>query len=139
MKKVLILTTLFLVTLFSYSQEKQSEKIPETKSKSIEFMSKDGAFIKKEFYDLGKVKGIKCDLLIITDEVNQTKMGCIRLESTYSSSYSTDTYIGTLDYDEIDACVKSLNYIVSNGELALVAQLKYLGPIIKFANLAHPS
>lgn len=77
-------------------------------------MSKDGALIKTEFYDLGNVKGIKCDLLIITDEVNQNKMGCIRLNSTYSSSYSTDTYIGNLDFDEIDACVKSLNYIVSN-------------------------
>jgi hypothetical protein len=63
---------------------------------------------------MGKVKGVKCEILILTDIVNQTKLGCLRLETTYSSSYSSDSYVGTLDYDEIDACVKSLQYIKDN-------------------------
>jgi len=114
MKKLLLLTMLFTISLICYSQEKQSERLPETKSKSVEFMSKDGTFMKKQFYDLGKIKGLRCEVMIITDVVNQKKVGCLRLETSYSSSYTSDTYIGTLDYDEIDACVKSLNYILND-------------------------
>ncbi|WP_321479980.1 hypothetical protein [uncultured Bacteroides sp.] len=114
MKKLLLLAMLFTISLTCYSQEKQSEKLPKTKSKSIEFMSKDGTFIEKQFYDLGKIKGLHCEVLIIIDVVNQKKVGCLRLETSYSSSYSSDTYIGTLDYDEIDACIKSLNYILND-------------------------
>ncbi len=35
----------------------------------------------------------------------------MRLETNYFSSVGTDTYIGTLDSDEIDAAIKSLKYI----------------------------
>lgn len=56
MKKLLLLTMLFTISLICYSQEKQSEKLPETKSKSVEFMSKDGTFMKNNFMILGKSK-----------------------------------------------------------------------------------
>jgi hypothetical protein len=107
MKKLFLL--LLLLPMVVYSQEKE----PETKSKSIEFMSKDGAFIKKEFYDLGKIKGVTCQVLILSDMVAQKKVGCLRLETSYISQYSSDTYVGTLDSDELEACIKSLNYLVS--------------------------
>ncbi len=52
MKKLLVLTALLFMLIISYSQEKQSDKIPETKSKSIEFTSKDSSsFARKNFLD----------------------------------------------------------------------------------------
>lgn len=51
-------------------------------------------------------------MLIVTDLLQDVKMGCLRLKTTHYNSYtSSDTYIGTLDYDEIDDCIKSINYI----------------------------
>ena len=95
------------------AQEKQ-DVAQESTSKTLEFMAKDGTLIQREFFQLGKVKGVECEVLIIKDVVSNKKIGCLRLKTRYSSSYSSDTYIGTLDYDEIDACVKSINYIIES-------------------------
>ncbi|MCM1349505.1 MAG: hypothetical protein NC338_08850 [Firmicutes bacterium] len=43
--------------------------------------------------------------------VSKKKIGCLRQEAKYSSSYSWDSYIGTLKSDELDACIQSLQYI----------------------------
>lgn len=96
----------------SYAQQKEEESA----STTLQFMKTSGSFLVKEFYDLATIKGVECKVLIITDVVSGTKMGCMRLETTYRSSYnsSPDTYIGTLDYDELDACIRSLNYLNDN-------------------------
>ncbi len=112
MKKVLLSFLLIGISIFSFAQETPKE--PESQSKSVEFLSKNGSFILKEFYDVGKVKGVTCQVLIMTNIKDNTKMGCLRLETTYSSSYTTDSYIGTLDVDELDACIQSLEYISNN-------------------------
>lgn len=109
MKKVLLLLSVLFFSISVFAQAK--EDVPASKSTTIEFLNSQGSLIIKEFYDLPKVKGVECQVLIATDVVNGSKLGCLRLITTYSSSYSSDTYIGTLDYDELDACVKSLQYI----------------------------
>ena len=105
----LMCVLLACVPVFAQSQVK--EEIPESKSKSLEFLKADGTFIVKEFYDLQKVKGVECQVLIMSNAVSGTKMGCLRLETNYRSQYSSDSYIGTLDSDELDACIQSLEYI----------------------------
>ncbi len=112
MKKILLSVIFIAIALVSFSQETTTQ--PESQSKSVEFLSKNGSFILKEFYDVGKVGGVTCQVLIMTDIKDNTKLGCLRLETSYSSSYSTDTYIGTLDLDELDACIQSLQYITNN-------------------------
>lgn len=96
------------------AQQKKEEEA--SSSKTLEFMAKDGSLLVKEFYDLATIKGVKCQVLIIKDIVANKKIGCLRLETAYYSSYSSspDTYIGTLDSDEIDACIKSLKYLKDN-------------------------
>ena len=106
------LLVLFIFTLnFTFAQQNDSRE--ESKSETLEFLKKDGACFKKEFYDLGMIKGVECQVLIATDVVEESKIGCLRLITKYISSVSSDSYIGTLDYSEIDACVKSLEYIKS--------------------------
>lgn len=98
-----------LLSVPSFAQNEAD--VDKTESKSLEFMSRGSSLIKKEFYDLGYVKGLKCEVLIITDLQSKEKLGCLRLETTYSGYSTVDTYIGTLDYDEIEDCIRSINYL----------------------------
>lgn len=110
MKKIFWLLLAVSLSASSFAQT-QEEDVPASKSKAVEFMAGDGAFFIKEFYDLPKVKGVDCKVLIITNVVSGEKMGCLRLETQYRSQYGSDNYIGTLDSDELDACIQSLEYI----------------------------
>ena len=113
MKKLLTsISILMLCSITAFSQEKKDLE-QKSGSKTLEFLSKDGAFLKKEFYDLDKVSRIECQVLIISDVVKGQSLGCLKLTTTYYSSYtsSPDEYTGTLDYDELDACIKSFDYL----------------------------
>ena len=99
------------VSASSFAQAQAKDEVPESKSKAVEFMTADGSFLVKEFYDLQKIKGVECQVLIMNNVVSGKKMGCLRLETQYRSQYSSDSYIGTLDSDELDACIQSLEYI----------------------------
>lgn len=113
MKKLLLLIAL-MMPIALYAQE-QKEK---SSSKTVEFLSKDGSFFKKEFYEQPTVGGsynkIDCQVLIITDMKSNEKRGCLRLITHYPSSSGNDDYIGTLDPDELDACVLCLEKIQSD-------------------------
>lgn len=106
MKKILFILALMISTI-ALGQEQTNETI-KSKSKSVEFMEKEGSFLKKEFYKLGKVKGVECEVLIMTDLVENTKVGCLRL---ITSRISGPQYVGTLDSDELAAATQCLEYI----------------------------
>lgn len=111
MKKILFM----LVTLFCLSANAQEKKEEESsKSKTVELLKKDGVLLKKDFYDIGKVAGATFQNIVITDISTGQKTGALRIETSYYSSIGTDTYIGTLDYDELAGCIKSLSYIKDN-------------------------
>lgn len=112
MKRVLlIMTVLFLVI----SVNAQTSKENESKSETVQLLQKDGILLRKDFYDIGKVEGVTFQNIIITDLSTGEKTGALRLETYYySPSLGTDTYIGTLDYDELEGCIKSLTYIKDN-------------------------
>lgn len=113
MKKIAIVILALIASLAAVAQQQKSD---ESNSKTLEFLKSEGSCLVKEFYDLGSVKGVSCKVLIITNVVSNKKIGCMRLETSYFSSAtrSSDTYIGTLDADEIDACLKSLSYLKDN-------------------------
>lgn len=112
MKKwILALIVAIFASMTAFAQEQAKDAIPESKSKAVEFLKADGSLLIKEFYDLDIIKGVECQVLVITNVVTKKKLGCLRLETRYSSSYSKDSYIGTLDSDELDACIQSLQYI----------------------------
>lgn len=109
MKKLILLVFLAIISFPIISQEQKEV----SKSKSIEFSSRAGSLIKMEFYRLGKIKDIEFEVLLLTDVINNDKSACLRIK-TIGAGYtvsSTEEYIGTLDSDEIDACIKSLTFI----------------------------
>ena len=107
MKKLFILLVLLCSVAVSNAQEKETEK---SQSKAILFEQGIGSLIKKDFYDLPKVCGVENQVLILTDILTGTKIGCLRMETKPFSS-SNETYVGTLDFEELDAVIKSISYI----------------------------
>lgn len=106
-KKILnILIVLFMAT-GAYAQSLVSG----SSSKTLQLLEADGSFLVKAFYDLATVKGGDCKVLIITDAFSGKKLGCMRLETRPSAARAAETYVGTLDADELDACIQALSYI----------------------------
>ena len=102
-----------MMPIFLNAQEKEVK----SSSKTLEFLDKDGSILKKEFYDLPTVgKGANItdnQVLIITDLKSNEKRGCFRITTKYYTSSGTDEYIGTLDPDELDAAILSLEKILN--------------------------
>lgn len=112
MKKVLLFATLLLIGCVAVAQEQEKSE-----SKTVEFMQKDGTLLQRETYPMNSIKGLsaECEVLVIKDVVSGSKMGCLRIETSYYiGSGNSSTYIGTLDFDEIDACIQSLEYIINS-------------------------
>ena len=107
MKKLFILLVLLCSVAVSNAQEKETEK---SQSKAVLFEQSIGSLIRKDFYDLPKVRGVENKVLILTDILTGKKIGCLRIETKPFSSSNT-TYVGTLDFEELDAAIKSLSYI----------------------------
>lgn len=112
MKKTLLTILLMVFSVsYSFAQDQAKNEAPESKSKAANFLKADGAFLLKEFYALQAIKGVECEVFVMTDIITGQKMGCLRLIKKYSSSYSEDTYIGLLDSDELDDCIRCMEYI----------------------------
>ncbi len=113
MKKIFFILSFVILSLGCFAQDKAKEEIPESKSDAVAFLTKEGTFLKKDFYDLKNVKGVEFQVLVMTDVNNNKKIACLRLITKHKSSYTSDTYIGTLDSDEIDECINALNHILN--------------------------
>lgn len=116
MKKLfLILVTTLCITTINAQNSEQGQgttaEVIQSKSKAVTFMDKEGSFVMKEFFKLGKVKGVECDVLILTDLKDKVKLGCLRL---LTDNKSTIPYVGVLDSDEIADAVTCMEYIKNN-------------------------
>ncbi len=100
-----------MFTAFAFSQEKKSEK---QTTQAEQFSSQAGTLIEKQFIDVGKVKGITIQVMKLKDLNSGTTKTALRFEYEYKSSYTSDTKIATLDLDEIDGLLKSMNNLKTN-------------------------
>ena len=128
MKKTLLLPLAIMLSLFSGCTQQTSvpaatapqiQDEEETKSKTVDFLEKSGDLIKKEFFDIGEIKGpystrVIFQNIVMTNVVTQRQIGALRLETESPLSNGTDTFIGTLDSDELQACIQSVKYIRDN-------------------------
>lgn len=110
MKKLLIILAL-MMPMFLNAQEKEAK----SNSKTVEFLKKDGSIFKKEFYKLPYIgtnfySKMEDEVLIITDLKTNEKRGCFRLKTKSSNN----EYIGTLDPDELDAAIMSLEKMLND-------------------------
>ena len=112
MKRFLFMMAVLFLAFSANAQGNKQEEV--SKSETVQLLQKDGVLLRKDFYDIGKVEGVTFQNIIITDISTGEKTGALRLETSYYSSIGTDTYIGTLDFDELEGCIKSLTYIKDN-------------------------
>ena len=105
MKKLFILLVLLCSVAVSNAQEKETEK---SQSKAVLFEKSIGSLIRKDFYNLPKIRGVETQVLILTDILTGKKIGCLRIEP---KQYSSPNGVGTLDFEELDAVIKSISYI----------------------------
>ena len=104
MKKIIIVLALIMPMLLC-AQEKEEK----SNSKTLEFLSKDGSILKKEFYDLPEVgtsyNKTQNQVLIITNMKTNEKMGCLRIITTYPSRSGNPDSISKLEHDELTSAI----------------------------------
>ena len=114
MKKAILTVLLALLAVpYSFAQDQSGKDGQESKSKAVEVLNSNGSFLLKEFFDLGKIKGVENEVCIVTNVVTGYKIGLLRLETSYKSlsSSSAETFTGVLDFDELDDCIMCFEYI----------------------------
>lgn len=94
------LFTLFLGIILSVTTFAQSSDMSKTDVGNI--MKKDGAFLEKKYIDHGDINLLSFQTVLIRDITTGEKTGGLVIGYTHK---------GVLDVDEIDACIKCLNYI----------------------------
>lgn len=109
MKRIL-LTTAVIISCFIVNAQEKSEV------KALEFSSRSGALIKKEFYEIGELnKGdIKFDVLMFHDVIDGKSEGLLRVTTSRYTSIGEREFSGSLNYDELDGCIQSMQYIKNN-------------------------
>lgn len=107
MKKLFILLVLLCSVAVSNAQNEKSQ------SKAARFESSIGSLIRRDYYALPKVGGAEMKVMILTDIFTGTKIGCLRMKTKYQpySNLEGETFVGYLDFEELDAAIKSLSYI----------------------------
>ncbi|MFX1707013.1 hypothetical protein SAMN05660461_6161 [Chitinophaga ginsengisegetis] len=112
MKKVIFILIIIAPFYPACSQTaKPDTDLKEQKSKAELFSNKSGSLIQKQFMDIGSLRGCLIQVAQFTDLIGGETTKAVRFEYAYSGAYSSDTKIGLLDMDEVDALIKSLNII----------------------------
>lgn len=75
------------------------------------FSRKSGTLMSKQFLPIGEVKSLKIQVVQYKDLINENKEQAIRFEYEYYDSYldQMETKLGSLDKDELEGLIKSIN------------------------------
>jgi len=106
MKKLLILFCLLLTAYTSFSQEKEARL-----SKADEFSKKSGILLQSEFIKIGTFKTVSVEVLKMKDLSSDQSNSSLRFEYVEKGTYTSDTRISTIDFDEISGLLSSIEKI----------------------------
>jgi hypothetical protein len=115
--KRLLLTLLFLAALAAYADAQtvaQKQGAEREKSNIEKFSEKSGTLFEKTFINVGTVKDVKVQVMVISDMMSNSKVSGVRFEVEKSTRYSSDTKVAFLDKDEVDGLIKSLGILKSS-------------------------
>jgi len=107
MKIIVIIFFGLLLTSLAFSQTIDERRT----TRAEQFGATAGVLIEKYFIDIGKVKGIKIQVMKLKDIHNRTSKAALYFfrddEPLYKTGYAF------LDIDEVDGLIKSMNYIMT--------------------------
>ena len=104
MKKTLLVMLMGIFIFSSYAQTTKEVEV----SNAEKFSTSSGALIKKDYLEIGDIKGAKVQVVKFQDLISDKSTSAIKFEYEVKSSYSTDTKQALLDVDEIDGLMKSI-------------------------------
>ncbi|WP_299444094.1 hypothetical protein [uncultured Aquimarina sp.] len=105
-------TILFGLAIFICNLIISQDQKKESKQSNAEiFSSKSGTLIEKQYIEIGSIKSTKLKIAKFTDMISGESAKALRFTKTVVSSYSNDTKIASLDIDEVDGLIKSLEII----------------------------
>ncbi|MBP2831883.1 hypothetical protein J8281_06750 [Aquimarina sp. U1-2] len=108
MEKIVLTLLLTLVSIVGIAQD---QKIDPKQSNAEIFSAKSGTLIEKQFRKAGKIGLTELKIIKLTDMISGQSISALRFELEVSGKYSSDTKIASLDIDEIDALIKSIQVI----------------------------
>jgi hypothetical protein len=108
MKKFFLVTLLFGVWALVYSQDSDTLSLAES------FSSRAGSVVERQFYDVGKIKGLTVQVVKYKDLVTEKSLSSLRFEYTDVKTYTSSTKISVLDSDELDGAIKALTAILQS-------------------------
>lgn len=96
--KRLPLTLLLLcgLSLAAHTQD------PAPMSEAEKISTKAGALVETQFVDIGTVRGVDVNLMVVKSLTDQSTTQALRVSYTKVTQYTSDTKISVLDKDEID-------------------------------------
>jgi hypothetical protein len=106
MKRCFLVPILFCYALLASTQS------ADTISLSESFSARAGSVVERQFYDIGKVKGITVQMVKHKDLVTQESISSLRFEYVDVKTYTSSTKISVLDADEVDGAIKALSAIL---------------------------
>jgi hypothetical protein len=111
----LAFTLLYAFSICTHGQTAVQKQAAEREQSNIEkFSEKSGTLFERKFIDVGVVKSVKVQVMIITDMMSSAKISGVRFELEKAGQYSRSTKIAFLDKDEVDGLIKSLALLKSS-------------------------
>lgn len=111
MKKTILLAMLAIAAFIpSFAQEADKQ---ESKSNTILFQERGNSLMERKYFDIGTIPGVEFQNIVISNVQSGEKVGALRLiTSDYSSVLKrSETFIGTIDSDELESCIKALEFM----------------------------
>lgn len=111
MKKTILLAILAITAFIpSFAQEADKQ---ESKSNTILFQERGNSLMERKYFDIGTIPGVEFQNIVISNVQSGEKVGALRLiTSDYSSVLKrSETFIGTIDSDELESCIKALEFM----------------------------
>lgn len=119
MKKVIFASAVFAAIHFPFPALAQDSSRQLIKTNIEKISLKTGAIIKKEFFNYNTIKGLRIDLVRLTDIEKDLITSGLRFEATIGSGiYSSPSYYTAfVDKEELDGLVKFFDFISSLSEV----------------------
>lgn len=111
MKKTILLAILAITAFIpSFAQEADKQ---ESKSNTILFQERGNSLMERKYFDIGTIPGVEFQNIVISNVQSGEKVGALRfITSDYSSVLKrSETFIGTIDSDELESCIKALEFM----------------------------
>lgn len=109
MKPITTTIALFLVVTLAYGQASEKRY-----TQAEEFSLKSGTLIRKEFIDVGTIKGIEVQVLKVSDLHSGNGISALRLNRSVQGRYTSASHTAALDADELDDLMRAINNLKMN-------------------------